>query len=113
MNPIWEVSFGDFLLVTVIIGGGAAFLTGKAAAADWRGPRELALYVLLLGCAVRFLHFALFDGTLLRPWYYLVDVVILAAFAWFGRQLTRASQMNRQYSFAYEKNSPLTWRRKA
>ncbi len=101
------------MLVTVFLGGGAAYLTGKAAAADWRGPRELAIYVLLLACAVRFLHFALFHGTLLQPWYFVVDVAVLAAFAWIGRQLTRASQMNRQYSFAYERKSPFTWRRKA
>ncbi|RLQ88760.1 DUF6867 family protein [Notoacmeibacter ruber] len=113
MNPIWEVSFGDFLLVTVILGGGAAFLTGRAAAADWRGTRELILYVLLLGCAVRFLHFALFEGTLLQPWYYVVDIVVLGIFAWIGRRLTRASQMGRQYRFEYDKKSPLTWRRKA
>ncbi|OXT02530.1 hypothetical protein B7H23_06460 [Notoacmeibacter marinus] len=113
MNPIWEVGLADFLLVTVFLGGGAAFMTGRAAAADWRGPRELGLYVLLLGCAVRFLHFALFEGTLLQPYYYLIDVLVLAGFAWLGRQLTRAKQMSQQYSFTFEKSSPLTWKRKS
>ena len=32
MGIIWEVSLGDFLLVTVFLGGGAAFLTGRAVA---------------------------------------------------------------------------------
>lgn len=113
MNPIWEVGIADFLLVTVVLGGGAAFLTGRAAASDWRGLRELGLYVLLLGCAVRFLHFALFEGTLLHPYYYFVDVLVLAGFAWLGRQLTRAKLMGQQYSFAFEKSSPLSWKRKS
>ena len=55
------------------MGGGAAWLAGRAIAATWRPWWHVAVYMLVLGVAVRFIHFALFDGTLLSPHYYLVD----------------------------------------
>ena len=71
---LYEDGLGVFLLVTVMLGGGAASLTGRAIAADLAadGGRLIA-YMLILGAAVRFLHFALFGGTLLSLHYYLVD----------------------------------------
>ena len=63
---------GLFLLVTVIMGGGAAFLAGRAIASTWRPWWHVAFYMLLLGAAVRFIHFALFEGTLLSPQFFAV-----------------------------------------
>ena len=60
-----EGSFGVFLLVTVILGGGAAALAGRAIALTWRPWWQIVAYMLILGGAVRFIHFALFGGTLL------------------------------------------------
>jgi len=55
-------------------GGGAALARPAAAiAATWRPWWHVAFYMLILGLAVRFLHFALFGATLLSPHYYLVD----------------------------------------
>ena len=56
---------GVFVLLTLILGGGAAALTGRAIAATWRPWWHVVPLTLLLGAAVRFLHFALFGGTLL------------------------------------------------
>ena len=32
---LWEVTFWEFLFVTVLLAGAAAFLTGRAAARSW------------------------------------------------------------------------------
>jgi hypothetical protein len=94
-----EDSFGVFLLVTVLLGGGAAWLTGRAIAQTWRPWWSVLLYMLLLGLAVRFMHYALFSGTLLSPYYYAVDTVVAIVFAACGFHVTRRSQMARQYGF--------------
>lgn len=109
-NLIWEVSFAEFLLVTVALGGGAAYLTGRAVARSWLGPWYLVAYILLLAAAVRFIHFSLFAGTLIAPWYYLVDFAVLLAIGWLGARITRTEQMTRQYSFMFRKRSLLAWR---
>jgi hypothetical protein len=105
-----EPSIWLFLLVTVIMGGWAAWMTGKAVAGTWRGTPQLVLYVLVLGLAVRFIHFALFHGTLLSPKYYLVDTLILMAIAFLGWRHTRTTQMTSQYRWLYERTGPLSWK---
>ncbi len=94
-----EDSFGVFLLVSVAMGGGAAWLAGRAVAQTWRPPWHLLAYMLVLGGAVRFFHFALFGGTLASPQYYCVDTAIAVALASAGFRVRRARQMARQYGF--------------
>ena len=107
-----EGSFGIFLLVTVILGGGAAVLAGRAIALTWRPWWQIVAYMLILGAAVRFIHFALFDGTLLSLHYYVVDSVVCLAFGFVGFQAARAAQMVRQYRWINQPNGWLRWRRK-
>ena len=104
-----EQSIWLFLLVTIIMGGWAAWRTGKAVAKIWQPAVKLIPYMLLLGLAVRFIHFALFDGTLLSLHYYIADTVFLAAFAWAGWRYTRTRQMTTQYYWLYRKTSPFSW----
>ncbi len=94
-----EDSFGVFLLVTVLLGGGAAWLAGRAIAQTWRPRWSIIGYMLILGFAVRFFHYALFDGTLLSPHYCAVDTAVALIFAFCGFRVTRAAQMRRQYGF--------------
>jgi hypothetical protein len=94
-----EDSVGVFLLVSVAMGGGAAWLAGRAVAQTWRPAWQLLAYMLVLGAAVRFFHFALFGGTLLSLHYYGVDTAIAIAFAGAGFRFTRGRQMARQYGF--------------
>lgn len=94
-----EDSFGIFLLVTVFLGGGGAYLSGRAIAQTWRPAPHLVAYMLVLGAAVRFFHFALFGGTLLSLQFYAADTVVLIACAGAGFYLTRRRQMARQYGF--------------
>jgi hypothetical protein len=110
-DPAWviEVSTGDFIIVTVLLGGGAAWLSGRAVAETWRPYVQLLAYMLILAAAVRFIHYALFHGTLLSPAYYAVDFVILAAIASLGYRVTRARQMATQYHWLYTRRGPLSW----
>ena len=94
-----EDSFGVFLLVTVLLGGGAAWLAGRAIAQTWRPWWSVIAYMLILGVAIRFFHFALFDGTLVSLHYYAVDTAVAILFAGLGFHLTRRAQMARQYGF--------------
>jgi hypothetical protein len=99
-----------FLLVTVIMGGSAAWMTGRAIAITWRPTWNVAAYVLLLGLVVRFIHFALFGGTLLSAHYYLVDTAVAMLFAYAGWRYTRTTQMTTQYRWLYERSGPFGWR---
>jgi hypothetical protein len=123
MGLIVEKSWVAFLIVTVILGGGAAFLTGRALARSWKSFTRVAIYMLLLGLAVRFLHWGLFlnatyaswralQGSLFSPYYYLVDTVLLIALAALGFRFERARQMASQYGWIYERTGPLTWKRR-
>lgn len=108
---IWE-SFGVFLLVTVVLAGGAAYLTGRAAARAWLPNSHIVVYMVILAAASRFIHFALFQEALLSIRYYMVDLVMVLAFALLGKRLTRARQMAEQYSFIFRRTGPLGWERK-
>jgi hypothetical protein len=107
-----EDSFGVFVLVSLILGGGAAALAGRAIALTWRPWWQIAAYMLILGAAVRFFHFALFRGTLLSLHYYVVDSAICMAFGFAGFRAARAEQMISQYRWLNAPNGPLRWRRK-
>lgn len=105
-----HASLGEFLLVTVVLAGGAAWLTGRAVARTWRSYLQLALYVLLLAAVTRFIHFALFHGPLLSGVGYLIDLGVLAALALTGFRVTRTNQMVTQYEWLYERTGPFGWR---
>ena len=107
-----EGSFGVFVLVTIILGGGAAALSGRAIATTWRPWWQVVAYSFLLGAAVRFIHFSLFGGTLLSAHYYLVDSAVCMAFGFLGFRAARAAQMVTQYRWINEPEGLLRWRRK-
>ena len=100
---------GVFIL-TVVIGGGAAFLAGRGLARSWKPFWRVYFYMALLAVAVRFFHYALFDGNLLSLYYYLVTYVVMLAAGVLGFRAMRTTQMVTQYRWLYERTSPLTWR---
>ena len=75
--------------------------------------RASSSILLLLGIAVRFIHHALFDGTMFSPQYYIVDTVILLVIGIVGYRYTRTDQMVTQYHWLYERASLLSWKPKA
>jgi hypothetical protein len=110
MNFIIEHSFWHFLFMTVIIAGGAAFLAGRALALKWRPEWMAIAYMAPLAAALRFFHYALFNGSLLSLHYFLVDFVILVAAAVLGYRLMRVKQMTSQYPWLYQRAGLLSWR---
>ena len=66
-----------FILVTIIMGGAAAWASGRAIALTWRPFWQLFPTLAFLGFAVRFIHFSCFGGTLLTVHFYLVDTAIV------------------------------------
>jgi hypothetical protein len=112
--PDWlseEQSLGVFLLVTVVMGGGAAWLAGRAIAATWRPAWHVAAYMVILALAVRFIHYALFDGNFLSLHYYLIDYAVCLAFGFTGFRLMRVSQMVTRYGWMNQRSGLFGWRR--
>jgi hypothetical protein len=107
-----EDSFGVFLLVSILLGGGAAWLAGRAIAATWRPWWQVTFYMLILGLAVRFLHFALFGATLLSVHYYLVDTGVCLGLGLLGFRAARATQMATQYRWINVRTGAFTWGRR-
>jgi hypothetical protein len=111
-----------FLIMTVVIGGGTAWLTGRAVALNWRPLWTLVVYVLLLTGALRFLHFALFEGAfvsfesaeqnLAALHFMTVDLIVLMIAAAAGWRVTRARQMSTQYGWLYERAGLFAWRQR-
>ena len=106
---LYEESFGVFLLATVALGGGAAWLTGRALAETWRPWWQVPAYILLLAAAVRFIHYALFGATLLSLHYYLVDAVVCLICGLTAYRLTRARQMCAQYAWINARRGVFGW----
>ena len=107
-----EPSIWLFLLVTVMMGGWAAWMTGRAMAVTWSPYGVLVAYLLILAAAVRFIHFALFEGTLLSAHYYVIDAIVILLIGSLGFRYTRARQMTTQYRWLYERTGPFSWRAK-
>ena len=105
-NVLWV-----FLLLTVGIGGAAAYASGKAIAQTWRPFRQVPLYCVLLAAGVRFCHFALFEEPLLSPVSYAVDFLVALLCAALGFRLVRARQMATQYRWLFTRSGVLGWRR--
>ena len=112
MSLFVEDKFSIFLIMTVIIGGGAAFQAGRGLASKWRPVWMPAAYMIPLGMALRFFHYALFNGELLSVHYFITDTAVLVAATLLGYRLTRVRQMIGLYPWAYERAGLLSWRSK-
>ena len=113
MGTLYETeSWLQVLFVTGILGGGAAWLTGRACADTWRPLHHVIGYSILLGAVVRFFHFALFEADLLSLASFLVDTIYLAAVGCLSWRVMRTKRMVTQYRWLYERSSPLTWRKR-
>ena len=103
-----EPSVLYFALITIVMGGWTAWRTGKSAAEGWSSYGVLVVYTLLLGVAIRFIHHALFNGSMLVLQYYVVDTIILLLFATAGYRYYRTQQMTNNYYWLYEKVTPFS-----
>jgi hypothetical protein len=99
-----------FILVTVIMGGAAGYSSGKAIAQTWRPGWHLVASAMVLGVAVRFIHYALFGASFLTVHYYLIDTLLVLAATFAGFRLTRVEQMTTRYSWLYQPAGPFAWK---
>jgi hypothetical protein len=114
LTPLRGILFEEpspwfFVLVTLVIGGWLAFMTGKVCAETWRNLPQTIAYVLVLGLAVRFVHFALFEGTLFSARFYIADTVLLMIIALAAWRLTTTRIMTTQYWWLYQRTGPFTF----
>ena len=105
-----EPSAWLFVLVTCVLGGGAAWMTGRAYAITWSSPLSLVVALLLLGVATRFIHHAMFAGTMFSLRYYVIDTIVLMIIGFVSFRYRRTWQMATQYYWLYERTGPFTWR---
>ena len=98
------------IFVTFMVGCGCAWQAGRSIALTWRPLSAVIRAMILLGFAVRFLHFALFEEDLFVPLAYLFETACLMLTASLAWRYTRAQQMVRQYYWLYEADGPLSWR---
>jgi hypothetical protein len=100
----------DVVIVTVVLGGGAAWLSGRAIARIWHPVWQVVVTAVLLAAAARFLHFALFGGDLMSLPSFCLDALILLVVGLLAWRTTRAAQMVRQYPWLYSRAGLFTWR---
>jgi hypothetical protein len=103
-------TIGHVILVTGILGGGAAWLSGRAIANAWSPQWQVAVAAVLVAFAVRFIHFALFEGTLLSLPSFCCDTLIFLILGLLAWRATRAAQVVRQYPWLNARAGPLGWR---
>ena len=69
------------IFITFVVGCGCAWQAGRSIALTWRPLSAVIRSMILLGFAVRFLHFALFQEALFAPFAYVFETACLIAIA--------------------------------
>jgi hypothetical protein len=110
---MYEKHLLEFIILTLMLGGWLAYMTGRAFASTWRGYGMLIVALLFLGLVNRFIHFSVVEGSLFSLKYYLSDTICLIIIGIIGFQIMRTKQMTTQYWWLYERMSLLTWRKRA
>ena len=72
MESLLGTTLDVWIGVTLVLTGGASFMTGQAIARTWRPVWQVVAYGLLLAIVSRFFIYALFDG-------YMLDIFPLEA----------------------------------
>jgi hypothetical protein len=112
MESLLGSSIPVFIGMTVVLFGGAAWMTGRALAVSWK-PLWMALpYGALLGLGARFLTFALFEGEFLSLSGYLSSTAVLVLVTLLAYRLYHVRQMVQQYPWMYERRWLVAWREK-
>lgn len=102
-----------FVGLTLVILGGAGYLTGQALASRWRPMWQLLPYGMLLGGADRFLVYGLFDGELFSVSAYAIDTVLIGLIAAGSYRRIQARKMVSQYPWLYKPRGVFGWRERS
>ncbi len=98
-----------FIGLTVVLMGGAGWMTGQALARGWKSAWLMLPYGLLLGLADRFFTWSLFQRDLLSPLGFVIDSAVILAMGALAHRFTRARKMVAQYPWLYDRTGLLTW----
>ena len=110
MESLIDAPVAVFIGVTLVLFGGASWLTGQALAGTWRPVWQAFIYGPLLAAVDRFLIYALFEGDLASLPAFLFHGALLLAIMLLAYRMTRARRMVSQYPWLYERAGPFTWR---
>jgi branched-chain amino acid transport system ATP-binding protein len=106
------VSIPVFIGLTVVLMGGAGWMTGQALARGWKSAWLMLPYGLLLGLADRFFTWSLFHGDLLSPLGFVIDSAVILTMGVLAYRFTRARKMVAQYPWLYDRTGLLSWCKK-
>jgi branched-chain amino acid transport system ATP-binding protein len=95
-----------FIGLTVILVGGAAILTGRAVANNWKPAWQVVASCFGLALADRFLIYALFQGELLSASGILVHFLVLTAMGLAAWRIAKVGKLVNQYPWRYRRTSP-------
>ncbi len=109
MGIVYDNSLTAFIVITLLLAGGAAWMTGRALARTWSTFWLVIVYMFLLTLPARFFHWSLADGTLLSLQLYITDAVILISIALVSYRLAFTTQMVTQYPWLYRRKHLLSW----
>ena len=95
---------------TVVIGGSAAWLSGRALALGWRPVWMVVPTTLGLALADRFFVWALFAGEFYPATGTLAEFATLLSLGLLAHRYTWTRRMVQQYPWLYERIGPFMWR---
>lgn len=96
--------------ITLVLTGGASYMTGQAIARTWRPLWQVVAYSLLLAVASRFFVYALFDGYMLLASGYVIDAAVLMVIGLLAFRINQVQMMVNQYPWLYERAGPFGYR---
>lgn len=112
METLLGTTLDVWIGITLVLTGGAGYMTGQAIARTWRPLWQVVAYGLLLAVVSRFFIYGLFDGYMLLASGYIIDAAVIIAIGLFAFRLNRVQMMVSQYPWLYERAGPLGYRAK-
>ena len=110
ISAVTGVSLLVFIVLTVVLIGGAALLTGRALARAWRPIWQVVLSCLGLGLVDRFFVYALFEGSLVSVSGYMFDTLVVMGIGILSYRIVHVSVVVRQYPWLFDRSSLFSYR---
>jgi hypothetical protein len=105
-----DFTIGEFIGVTVILFGFAAFLMGQAIAETWRPAWQNVTFGVALALGNHFIDCSLFDKDWASFTHYLLDAIWIVIVSFIAYRATLARKMAAQYPWLYERAGVFSWR---
>ena len=110
METLLGTTLDVWIGITLVLTGGASYMTGQAIARTWRPLWQVVAYSLLLAVASRFFVYALFYGNMLLASGYVIDAAVLMVIGLLAFRINQVQMMVNQYPWLYERAGPFGYR---